>query len=238
MGFFDKFRQPPPHQQAPAEQPAAAHSPELLTDAAPSTSLGGVLQGDASSQFQTEEPTRFYNPYEGLSAALDGRMRTGAAAPVYKLPEEPEFLFSEEATVHRRSWSENLQYYTGTGYLSGALLGGGQGLVAATKVKPEIGPDTARLRLNRLLNMSGTRGRTAGNALGVLGLFYAAMESGFGYMADGQVPDAATSVAAGFGTGALFRAARGPRAAAVAGTVGAVTASLLVMAREKINSNL
>ena len=80
---------------------------------------------------------------------------------------------------------------------AGALLGGGQGLVAATKVKPDIGPDTARLRLNRLLNMSGTRGRTAGNALGVLGLFYAAMESGFGYMADGQVPDAATSIAAG-----------------------------------------
>ena len=130
MGFFDKFRQPPPHQQAPAEQPAAAQSAELLTDAAPSTSLqAAVLQGDAAGQFQTEEPARFYNPYEGLSAALDGRMRTGAAAPLYKLPEEPEFLFSEEATVHRRSWSENLQYYTGTGYLSGSFLSSALGLL-------------------------------------------------------------------------------------------------------------
>ena len=54
-----------------------------------------------------------------------------------------------------------------------------------------------RLRVNRLLNMSGTRGRTAGNALGVLGLFYAALESGLGHYADGSVPEAATSVGAG-----------------------------------------
>ena len=38
----------------------------------------------------------------------------------FRLPTQPEFLFSEEATVHHRSWSENLTYYTGTGYLSGA----------------------------------------------------------------------------------------------------------------------
>ena len=38
----------------------------------------------------------------------------------FRLPSQPEFLFSEEATVHHRSWSENLTYYTGTGYLSGA----------------------------------------------------------------------------------------------------------------------
>ena len=37
----------------------------------------------------------------------------------FKLPKQPEFLFSEEAMVHRRSWSENLTYYTGVGYLSG-----------------------------------------------------------------------------------------------------------------------
>ena len=62
-----------------------------------------------------QEEGRMYNPYEGLSTAVDPRILRS----VYKLPNQPEFLFSEEATVHRRSWSENLTYYTGTGYLAG-----------------------------------------------------------------------------------------------------------------------
>ena len=66
----------------------------------------------------TQEEGRLYNPYEGLSSAVDPRVLRS----VYKLPNQPEFLFSEEATVHRRSWSENLTYYTGTGYLAGLLL--------------------------------------------------------------------------------------------------------------------
>lgn len=36
---------------------------------------------------------------------------------------QPEFLFSEEALVHKRSWSENLTYYTGMGYLAGGRAG-------------------------------------------------------------------------------------------------------------------
>ena len=38
---------------------------------------------------------------------------------MYRLPKQPEFLFSEEAAVHRRSLSENLTFYTGSGYLTG-----------------------------------------------------------------------------------------------------------------------
>ena len=43
---------------------------------------------------------------------------------------------------------------------------------------------------------------------------------------------------AGFGTGSLFRSARGPRAAAVAGTVGALAATGLVVARQTLSQNL
>ena len=60
---------------------------------------------------------RLYNPYEGISSAVDGR---GLPRSAYRLPKQPEFLFSEEAAVHKRSWSENMTYYTGLGYLSGA----------------------------------------------------------------------------------------------------------------------
>ena len=80
---------------------------------------------------------------------------------------------------------------------AGAILGGSQGVLAAIRTKPESGADTARLRLNRFLNLSGKSGRSAGNALGVLGFFFASLESGYGYLADGRLPDAAESVAAG-----------------------------------------
>ncbi|DBB16264.1 hypothetical protein WJX82_009729 [Trebouxia sp. C0006] len=238
MAIFDRFRS---RQDTDSAQHSSSPAPQEVLQDQPLTSrhLGEELRDTSASSsvpaaFSTEDTPTFYNPYEGLSAAIDNR----AARGVYKLPQQPEFLFSEEATVHRRGWGENLTYYTGTGYLSGALLGGSQGLVAATKVRPEIGPDTARLKVNRLLNMTGTRGRTAGNALGVLGLLFAGMESGLGYLNDGSVPDAAATVAAGFGTGSLFRSSRGPRAAAVAGAVGALAASGLVLARETLSKNL
>jgi len=31
----------------------------------------------------------------------------------------PQFVFDEEASVRRRGWTENLQFYTGVGYLAG-----------------------------------------------------------------------------------------------------------------------
>ncbi|KAL3152214.1 hypothetical protein ABBQ32_001300 [Trebouxia sp. C0010 RCD-2024] len=237
MAIFDRFRS---RSDDSARNQSTAQPQEVLHDQPSSSRPSGEELKDVSASssvpaaFSSDDTPKFYNPYEGLSAAVVNRSMRGG----YKLPQQPEFLFSEEATVHRRGWGENLTYYTGTGYLTGALLGGSQGLVAAAKVRPEIGPDTARLRVNRVLNMTGTRGRTAGNALGVLGLLFAGIESGLGYLNDGSLPDSAATVSAGFGTGALFRSARGPRAAAVAGTVGAVAAASLVVARQTLSQNL
>lgn len=113
MGFLDKLagrREP-----APPEEPPAAPEPtisgvsasELLRDVSPGA--GGVGQGPSS---------RLYNPYEGLSTSV------GSPKLVFQLPEAPEFVFQEDAAVHRRSWGENLQFYTGMGYLGGAALHG------------------------------------------------------------------------------------------------------------------
>ncbi|KAK1653637.1 hypothetical protein QYE76_071442 [Lolium multiflorum] len=74
---------------------------------------------------------RLYNPYQDLNIPYK---------ILYDLPTSPEFLFQEEALVQRRSWGENLTYYTGIGYLSGALAGG-----------TELG-DIAKIRANRFLN--------------------------------------------------------------------------------------
>lgn len=121
MGILDRFRSP-----APQEEPSQS-SEYLGTDFQPA----GSDQAREFAQSQdlttpenltnfanpsTSESGRLYNPYEGLNTAVDPRVLRN----VYKLPNQPEFLFSEEATVHKRSWSENLTYYTGTGYLTGA----------------------------------------------------------------------------------------------------------------------
>lgn len=82
--------------------------------------------------------------------------------------------------------------------IAGAILGGSRGAFEAVRVPPsEAALNTTRLRLNRLLNLSGKGGRAAGHTLGVLGLFFSSAESLIGYFNDPAVPDAVNSVAAG-----------------------------------------
>lgn len=244
MGIFDRIRgkreQQPAEVDATSSAAASAVSPSLDLDVSqretlrdPSRTVNTEVTPGVS--FRHEEQTRLYNPYEGLGAALDKTRAPGA----FKLPTQPEFLFSEEALVRKRSWSENLTYYTGVGYLGGALIGGGRGAYQSLTAPVAIaGVDSSRLRVNQLLNTSGKLGRGAGNALGVLGLFFASFESLLGYANDGLLPDELVTVVAGGGTGSLFRSVRGPRQAAVAGVLGLAGGSVLVAARRYINRGL
>ena len=119
MAIFDRFRSRQDYDSARDKSTVAPQ--EVLHDQPSSLRpLGEELRDVSASSsvpaaFSTDDTPKFYNPYEGLSAAVDNRSMRGG----YKLPQQPEFLFSEEATVHRRGWGENLTYYTGTGYLSG-----------------------------------------------------------------------------------------------------------------------
>ncbi|CAH1422797.1 unnamed protein product [Lactuca virosa] len=162
---------------------------------------------------------RLYNPYQDLKVP---------AQTLYKLPTSPEYLFQEESIAQRRSWSENLTYYTGIGYLGGAVLGAGKGLIEGVKAS-EAG-DTMKLRVNRILNASGHSGRQIGNRAGVIGLLYAGLESGMVHIRD--TDDIINSVVAGLGTGALYKAAAGPRSAAVAGAIGGITVGLAVTGKQ------
>jgi mitochondrial import inner membrane translocase subunit TIM23 len=154
---------------------------------------------------------RLYSPYQDLNIPYK---------QLYDLPTSPEFLFQEEAVAQRRSWGENLTYYTGIGYLSGAVGGAALGLRDAVR-GAEPG-ETAKIRANRVLNSCGSSGRRIGNTLGVIGLMYAGIESAMVAFRDED--DWVNSVTAGLGTGALFRAANGPRSAVVAGAVGGILA--------------
>jgi import inner membrane translocase subunit TIM23 len=81
-----------------------------------------------------------------------------------------------------------------------------------------------------VLNASGHAGRAWGNRIGIIGLIYAGMESGIVALRD--TDDVWNSVAAGLGTGAVYRAARGVRSAAVAGAVGGVLVGLAVTGKQ------
>lgn len=162
---------------------------------------------------------RLYNPYQDLKVPIQ---------TLYKLPTSPEFLFQEEAVAQRRSWGENLTYYTGIGYLAGAVAGASKGLVEGFKAS-EPG-DTTKLKINRILNASGHSGRQFGNRAGVIGLMYAGIESGMVAVRD--TDDIVNSVVAGLGTGALYKAAAGPRSAAVAGAIGGVVVGLAVTGKQ------
>ncbi|XAR67599.1 hypothetical protein NMG60_11002419 [Bertholletia excelsa] len=168
-----------------------------------------------------QDSRRLYNPYQDLQVPIQ---------TLYKLPTSPEFLFQEESIAQRRSWGENLTYYTGIGYLAGAVVGSGKGLAEGMKAS-EPG-DTMKLRVNRILNASGHAGRRFGNRSGVIGLMYAGLESGMVAVRD--TDDVVNSVVAGLGTGALFRAASGPRSAALGGAIGGLVVGLAVTGKQML----
>ncbi|XP_052194053.1 mitochondrial import inner membrane translocase subunit TIM23-2 isoform X2 [Diospyros lotus] len=176
----------------------------------------------ADPSSEKKSTTRQYHPYQGH---LDIPIQS-----LYNLPTSPEYLFHEEAAAQRRSWGENLQYYTGCGYLSGAVMGAAKGsLEGLSAAEPG---DTLKLRLNRVLNSGGQTGRRFGNSLGVVGLIFAGLESGM--MQLRGTDDLLNSVLAGLGTGALYRAAAGPRSAAIAGAIGGLAAGAAVAGKQAV----
>ncbi|KAG6782121.1 hypothetical protein NC652_008245 [Populus alba x Populus x berolinensis] len=174
-----------------------------------------------SNSDQPSPATRLYNPYKDLHLP---------SQTLYNLPTSPEFLFTEESLRQRRSWGENLTFYTGSAYLTASLAGGGSGFFSALRSFEPT--DTLKLKVNRILNSSGHSGRIWGNRVGIAGLIYAMMESGIVAVTDRD--DVWSSVAAGLGTGAVCRAARGVRSAAVAGALGGLAAGAVVAGRQAL----
>ncbi|KAK1304482.1 Mitochondrial import inner membrane translocase subunit TIM23-2 [Acorus calamus] len=168
-----------------------------------------------------DEGGRFYNPYEHLSPDFP-------IHNLYRLPTSPEFLFQEESLKRHRSVGENITYYTGCGYLGGSISGGAKGVVDGVR-SFEHG-DTAKLRVTRLLNATGSTGRRVGNRLGIIGLLYAGFEGAVVYVRDED--DMINSMLAGLGTGLLYKAASGPRAAALAGAIGGLAVGVAVGAKQ------
>lgn len=75
-------------------------------------------------------------------------------------------------------------------------------------------------------------GRKFGNNLGVLGLMFAGLESALIQYRD--TDDLVNTALAGLGTGAIYRAARGPRSAAIAGAIGGIAAAAAVAGKQVV----
>ncbi|XP_010531862.1 PREDICTED: mitochondrial import inner membrane translocase subunit TIM23-1 [Tarenaya hassleriana] len=181
------------------------------------------MAANQSSDHESDQSMRLYNPYQNYELPAKAQY-------LYKLPTSPEFLFTEESLRQRRSWGENLTFYTGTGYLGGSIAGASAGLYSAVR-NFESG-DTTKLKINRVLNSSGQSGRAWGNRVGIIGLIYAGIESGVVAATDRD--DVWTSVVAGLGTGAAYKAARGVRSAAVAGALGGLAAAAAVAGKQAL----
>lgn len=93
-----------------------------------------------------------------------------------------------------------------------------------------------KLKINRILNGSGHAGRQYGNRCGVIGLMYAGLESGMVAVRD--TDDVINSVVAGLGTGVLYKAASGPRSAALAGALGGVIVGAVVTGKQVLKRHV
>ncbi|KAL5703830.1 hypothetical protein ACHQM5_022334 [Ranunculus cassubicifolius] len=164
------------------------------------------------------------------------RGRQNGSAPInpydiYRnIPTTPEHLFPEEVAAHRRGWADNLQYYTGTMYLTGAAIGGAKGTIQGLKAA-ELN-EGLKLRVNRVLNSGGGAGRRLGNSMGVVGLLFGALESGIS--AYSHYDDTTNTILVGLGTGSIYRIAQGPRSIAIAGAIGGLVAGVVVAGKQFI----
>lgn len=177
---------------------------------------------DATPQADQDRPyiTPRLSPVEGV-------VYNPAFLKFYDLPTSPEVLLDDTDLTGGMSWGNDLTLYTGTGYLSGAALGVFAGLRRAI-IEAEHG-ESAKLRVNRILNNCGTVGRSYANRLGLIAMFFAGTKTGVRMYRSGA-DDWINTAAAGIGTGALFRMPGGVRAAAVGGVVGGLLAGAAIVA--------
>jgi hypothetical protein len=100
-------------------------------------------------------------------------------------------------------------------------------------------PCNANRHRSAQTTQNATAGLHAGNTLGCLGLLFAASESLSWYLLDEYAPyshPSAGTLAAGALAGAIYRAPRGPKAAAITAAVGATAAAALLAARRVMPS--
>jgi len=135
-----------------------------------------------------------------------------------------QFVFPEEATK-KRSLSEKMFSSIGTMYLAGIASGGSYGLYEGMRYGQ--GETISKLRLNSVLNGVTRRGPFFANSLAVVALMYGCTNFAVEKIRGSE--DEINSVIAGTTTGLLFRCTAGPRAIGIAGAVGLLASSGMIL---------
>ncbi|KAL9013170.1 MAG: hypothetical protein Q9173_002123 [Seirophora scorigena] len=112
-----------------------------------------------------------------------------------------------------RGWSDDLQYGTGTTYLSALTLGGVYGMAEGFRRTPASAPP--KIRLNSVLNSVTRRGPFLGNSAGIIAMVYNGINSTIGHYRGKH--DSANSIVAGALSGMLFKSTRGVRPMMISG---------------------
>ncbi|KAL1308385.1 hypothetical protein HN51_050331 [Arachis hypogaea] len=168
---------------------------------------------------KSSQNTRFYHPYQDFNVPR-----------LYNLPTSPENLFPELENRTNRCWDENLVFYTGMAYLTGAVGGGVTGTLEGLRAAEK--GDSFKIGVNRVLNSGGQSARRIGNSLGMVGLIFSTTESAMHYFTDKD--DMVNNTIAGLATGILYKAAVGPRSAAIAGVFGGIVAAAIVAGKQTL----
>jgi len=123
--------------------------------------------------------------------------------------QQQAFLYGADAQgAAQRPWSDKMVFYTGCSVLAGAGLGGMFGAVEGLRAAKG---DSARIRLNSVLNSCGRRGATLSHLLGALSLSYAFA----GYMSSfvRDEDDGINSAVVAAAVGGAYKVAQGPQTA-------------------------
>jgi len=161
-----------------------------------------------STSEESESPTLDFGHLDRINP-LTIAPALGVYAPGYG--NSPEYLFAEDYTDYRKkSWGEQLMYWTGVSYLTGAVTGGSYGLVEGLG---SSGGKSWKLRVNAILNASGRRGAALANACGILALMFSGFESLYDhYLGEDTVYNYAL---AGISAGLVYKSTAGLKPASI-----------------------
>ncbi|XKL62040.1 hypothetical protein PGB90_001873 [Kerria lacca] len=155
--------------------------------------------------------------------------------PAYlKEASHPEFILPEGAG-ERRNRFELAFSQIGSCCMSGALLGGANGLYNGLK-KVTLEGQTGKLKMTTLLNHVMKRGSSSANTLGVIAVMYSA----FGTILEKSrgVEDEVNTMVSATATGMIFRSTCGLKKCAIGGGIGFALASLYCLwtSRDKLQN--
>lgn len=200
----------------------------------------GVDENDTLADAEDHGPRIDFSNLDRIQAET-----VAPALGIYAAPSrqtgDVDYIFAEEYHDYRhKSWGEQLTFWAGVSYLSGAIIGGSLGLregiqkgneMVAELVSPAAGRGTgptpatslsvstasrAKLRANALLNAVGRRAGRLGNAAGIIAILFSGFESFLHWFRD-DVDDAWNYVGAGALAGAVYKSTAGLRVISVWG---------------------